>query len=450
MTTELPLPALIRADKARADRVKQYQTNRRYYDGQHTFRQPLKNPRPIARNFVGLFVDTAASHMGSPTISWAAPGKNTTVWDDYVASAIEHNGGEQLLYDSELACSIDGDAAWKTTWNDRDGLVNVAQVDAATLWASGRPDDPRAIESVAQQYTMAPRDAPVMFPGRVVSLAKAITVTEEWSTERWRVWFDDTLMSDEPNPYGFIPYVIYPNVRTPGSVWGNGDPERLQPVQDRLNEAGWDKDKLMTLAGSIVVLQGVDGEGDIRVAPGVIWELPDAASATVLDMLQGNALRAHHEHMDEIRSVLHQLARVPEAALGDNTGTAPLSGAALAIKLQPLVRLVARKRLSRTAALQRLATHIVALGAKFGALADPPPGAPSVTWTDAIPSDRADDLSAAEAELRLGRSHAAVLSSIGVEDPAAELRTRAAENKALGETIDRTGPQPAPAAPAGS
>lgn len=452
MTTDPTLPSRIRSDSNRASRVRQYDTNRRYYEGRHDILNRRRRPRARPRNLIGLFVDTVVAHMGEPSIAWAPPGNDPgelARFDDYVARALARNGGAQLLYDTELACSIDGDAAAKVTWDDTEGRVRITHVDCATLWTEGRPDDPRATELVAQQYEMAPRDAPVMFPARVVTLARKVLVTEEWSAARWRVWLDEDLMADEPNPYGHIPYVVFPNVRTPGAIWGRGDPEGLQALQDGLNDAAHEKDQLMTVAGNIVVISGADTAGDdgaLAIAPGTVWELPEGARAHVLDVLASGSLQAHHEHMAELRAALHILARVPEAALGgDAAGSAPISGAALAIKLQPLVRLVARKRLSRTAALQNLARQIVALGHQFDGLPPPPADAPAVIWTDAIPADRADDLSAAEAEIRIGRSRAAVLTGLGY-DAEAELTARARENRTLGETDDRPAPAPAPAA----
>lgn len=437
-----PLPATIKADQDRAARIRQYELNRRYYRGDHQLlRDARRGTKPAPRNYTGLFVDTIAAHMGRASVNFG-DGKTPNTLDSFVETTLAAEDIEQLDFDAELACSIDGDAAFKVTWDDVERRVRVVNVDAATLWVRGRPDDPNTTEIVAQQYMIRPEDFPVMFPGRVIRTARAAIATEAWTIDRWQIWLDGDLELDEPNPYGFNPYVIYPNIRQPGQTWGTGDPERLIRLQDRLNQATHDRDMLMRVAGNVVILENVTGGDDIAVVPGAIWDLPEGAKAYILDMLQGNLIGQHLAHTNEIRASLHDIARVPATALG-NTGRT-LSGAALAKELQPLVRLVARKRLSRSAALRRRAELIVALGAKYAGLADRPDRPPSVVWTDPIPSDRADDLANAQAEISLGRDLEAVLSEIGVEDPPAELRARARQiREGLGGPIGTTGkPQP--------
>ena len=46
------------------------------------------------------------------------------------------------------------------------------------------------------------------------------TVIELWTDRKFELWIDDTLFERKANPYGFIPFVIYPNLREPKKFWG--------------------------------------------------------------------------------------------------------------------------------------------------------------------------------------------------------------------------------------
>ena len=178
----------------------------------------------------------------------------------------------------------------------------------------------------------------------------------------------------------------------------------------------------MELAGSVVVLSGTASEdGNFPVMPGAVWELPEGARAEVLDLVKGNGVSQRLEYLTSVQTSMHELARVPQTAVGVTAGQ--LSGLALQIQLGPLARLIARKRLYRSSALRTRALLIAALGHQFG-LCPSTSTLPAVNWRDAIDTDREMELRNAQAEEALGRDAEAVLRSIGVDDPAAELAAR--------------------------
>lgn len=425
--SDTPLPRTIGSDDAYRQRRARYALNRAYYRGEQRSRAQLRR-LTTPRNFTALFVDTVTAHMGGGRVSFG---------DDALAEELEQfyefvmdsEDGELFDFDAETGCAVDGDAVQKVTWDDQQQRVRLTRVDPAAVWVQTRPDDPAAVELVAQQYEVTATDAPFMFGDRLVAalgIRKKATITEAWTRHRWDVWLGHELMLSEPNPYrAGIPYVMYPNYRVPGDpFWGRGDPDRIRDLQDRFNAAAADTDWLAELAGQILVLEGVDAGGNISVRPGAVFEIPEHAKAYTLDLLQGG-LQSRLDYLGDLRADMHAIARIPKTALGDSDKN--LSGLALQIQLGPLIRFVHRKRLTRTAALRQRARLIAALGAQFGQVPGEPVLPISVMWDDAIPSDRADDLSNAVIELSLGRDAEAVLRSIGVDDPAAELRARASQ-----------------------
>ena len=421
-----PLPRSIASDQAFQARRARYEENRRYYRGeQRTQAQRNRNTTP--RNFTALFIDTVSAHMGGSRVSFG---------DDALAEELEQfhefvmddHDSEQLDSDAEISCATDGDAVQKVTWDDREQRVRLQRVDPLAIWVKTRPDDPSTIETVAQQYEVVADDAPFLFGDQLVNAlgsARKGRITEEWTRDFWRVWLNEQPMLMEPNPYrGRIPYIINPNYRNPGDpFWGRGDPERIRPLQDLLNSTAADTDWLAQVEGMILVLEGAT-QGTMTIRPGAVLELPEGAKASTLDMMKNTLTQRLLLHAD-ILADMHAIARIPKTALGQSDSK--LSGIALQVQLGPLVRFVHRKRLVRSAALRNRARLIAALGAQFGQVSGEPLLPPRIDWDDAIPSDRAADLDNAVTELTLGRDAEAVLRSIGVDDPAAELRARASQ-----------------------
>ena len=155
-----------------------------------------------------------------------------------------------------------------------------------------------------------------------------------------------------PNPYGVIPFVIYPNLPRPKQFWGISDIEPLRESIIELNRALTQLSRILELSGNpIAVLENVEESRDIAVQPGAVWELPDQARAYLLDLLQGGGARLHIDYVDLVYRTLHDLAETPRVAFGDSGGDR--SGVALRIELDPLLRKVARKRLIRSTAYRR-------------------------------------------------------------------------------------------------
>ena len=85
--------------------------------------------------------------------------------------------------------------------------------------------------------------------------------------------------------------------------------------------------------------------------PGAVWEVPEKARAYLLDLLHGGGVGLHVDYANLVLRTLHDLAEVPRSAFGENRQA--LSGVALQMELDPLLKKVQRKRLTRSAAFRR-------------------------------------------------------------------------------------------------
>ena len=177
-------------------------------------------------------------------------------------------------------------------------------------------------------------------------------MVEAWTDDSLRLWADDVLLQERANPYGVIPFVIFPNLRLPKSFWGESDvPPLVEPARE-LNRALSQLSMIVELSGNpIAVLEGVERAEDIAVQPGAVWELPEQARAYLLDLLQGGGVRLHVDFIDLIYRAIHDLSEAPRTSFGDNPRA--LSGVALEMELHPLLQRIRRKRLVRSAAYKR-------------------------------------------------------------------------------------------------
>lgn len=338
----------------------------------------------------------------------------------------------------DFALAVDaavlGDGVIKVTWDTVAERPRLAAVNPATLMAWWSPDTPTEAYRFMQRYTL---------PGQTIAALgwaadddlgtdKLYPVHEDWTAERWVVTVAGQVARDQPNPYGWLPYLVLANNVRGSEFWGESDlPDLLDPCRE-INSRLSTLSRVLELSGApIAVLENVDGSEGISVGPGAKWELPEGSKAYLLDLLAGNGVRLHIEYLEQLRTALHDLAETPRTAFGE-AGRA-IAGAALEVELQPLVQKVNRKRRSLDSLYRRRNAMLLDLMERFGG-ADIGGLRRTVTvWPPILPSDR-------EADARVGvqlvkaqvRSRRSVAADLGEEDPDAELTRMIEEARRLG------------------
>ena len=269
--------------------------------------------------------------------------------------AWERNALERLDLETEIDTAVLGYGAFKVVWDEREGRAVVSAPDVQGLFAWWLGDDVRRLWRVASRYRLdadevAARYGRVPGEGPTGARPAELEIVEAWTAERFELWAGDELLEERPNPYGVLPFVIYPNLPRPKHFWGISDIEPVREPLDELNRALTQLSRILELSGNpIAVLENIEEARDIAVQPGAVWELPEQARAYLLDLLQGGGVRLHVDYVELVYRALHDLAEVPRIAFGDARGDR--SGVALRTELDPLLRRVERKRLVRSAAL---------------------------------------------------------------------------------------------------
>jgi hypothetical protein len=228
------------------------------------------------------------------------------------------------------------------------------------------------------------------------------------------------------NPYGVIPYVVFPNLRVPKEPWGQSDLVDVIEANRDLNSRLSILSHILEVSGNpIAVLENVTDSTGIKVGPGRLWELPKDAKAYLLDLLSGGGVGLHIEYINLLYRAMHDMAEMPRTAFGDGGGTAK-SGVALEIELQPMLQKIARKRAIWTVALEersRLVLRLHALkGDKHAATVISPAAGYrlGVIWPPILPSDRSETVRQETALVAGIHSRRRAMDTLGEGDSEAE------------------------------
>ena len=417
------------------DRLKGYNELLDFYHGRQWSSYRGRGEKRLTFNYAKVVIDKITSYLMS--------GVNLTVEalddsDEAKAKAKraeaalqqveQDNNLEQLDFDTEIDCAILGDACFKVSWDAESKGVRITAPDIQGVYAWWLGDDTSRVWRVASKYNLTSDEAEILY--QVKPKGKTANIVELWTAQEFELWRDNVPVEKKPNPYGFIPFVIYPNLREPKKFWGLSDLPQLMEPQRELNRAMSQLSRILELSGNpIAVLENVEESEDIAVKPGAVWNIPEDAKAYLLDLLQGGGVGLHINYIDLLYRTLHDVAESPRAAFGGTTRD--LSGVALEIELQPLLQKVWRKRLIRTATYKRRNKLILKLLEKyqnenFGNYRL------GVVWNPVLPRDLARLVSNEQTLVQNGiHSRRRAMYEVGVKDPEIEFSRWLEEREAI-------------------
>ena len=463
MTLTTTLPEQIR--RMDADRLRRYAEHLAFYGGDQWPPMTRRANRRLVFNYAKAIIDKTASYLTTGLNNAVDPADDTPeaaarARDAERALAViaDENALDQLDFDTEIDASILGDGAYKVTWDAEHRRVRITAPDVQGLFAWWQGDDVSRVWRVCSRYSIDAESAAALYGitapkmgrrttkqgGAVFQTAsysgqqRGVEIVESWTHASFELWADGTRIEQRDNPYGFIPFVIFPNIREPKQFWGVSDiPAIREPVRE-LNRALTQLSMILELSGNpIAVLENVSESTDIAVQPGAVWELPERARAYLLDLLQGGGVKLHADYVDMIYRALHDLGESPRTAFGENR--AGLSGVALNVELDPLLKKVARKRLIRGAAYRRRNEMALRILERYGDVrqATPPvsyaPYRTRIVWGSVLPLDRSRLVEDERALVASGiQSRRRAADNLGIEDPELEFRRWLEERELAG------------------
>ncbi len=419
------------------DRLRAYRENLDFYNGGQWTAEVRHRERRLTFNYAKVFIDKVTSYLmsgfnfvvepeeGSPEAKEKAKRAEEALREVY-----HQNNLELLDFDTEIDCAILGDAAHKVTWDSQEKRVRVTAPDVQGLFCFWVGDDISRVYRVASKYTLSDEEIEKLY--HLVPKSKKATIIEDWSQDSFTLWVDDQIHYRGRNPYGFIPFVIYPNLREPKKFWGVSDLPQIMEPQRELNRAMSQLSRILELSGNpIAVLENIESAEDIQVQPGAVWTIPEDAKAYLLDLLQGGGVRLHIDYIDLIYRILHDVSESPRAAFGGTPQD--LSGVALQIELYSLLQKVHRKRLIRSIAYEKRNEMILRLlsqkrGEDFRGLKT------RIIWGSVLPQDILRLVQSEQAMIQTGiHSRRRAMNELGILDPEMEFQRCLEEEKRLKE-----------------
>ena len=337
--------------------------------------------------------------------------------EDLIYRVYEQNNCPELDYTTEIDTAIIGDGCYKVTWDALEKRVRITAPDVNGIFAWWQGDDITCLYRVVSRYQLSADEAASLYKQKITK--KMASITEVWDSKGFLLYMEDKVIERKPNPYGFIPFIIFPNLRQPKQFWGLSDIPALREPQRELNRALTQLSRILEVSGNpIAVLEGVEQSENIQVVPGAVWNLPPDARAYLLDLLQGGGIRLHIDYIDLVYRTMHDLSESPRASYGGIERE--LSGIALEVELQSLLQKVRRKRLIRTNVYRRRNEMVLALHKKF-ARQDFTGVSQRILWGHVLPQDRAREAQDEQLMVQSGiHSRRTAMDNLAVRDPELE------------------------------
>jgi len=417
------------------DRLRSYRELLDFYQGQHWEGYARWGETRLTFNYAKVIIDKLTSYLMSGINFAVDPVEDTPEAraraqkaEQALYRVYEDNNLEQLDFETEIDCAILGDGCFKVIWDAEAKKVRVTAPDIQGIYAWWLGDDTSRVWRVASKYTLTAAEAEILY--QVKTKSRNVSVVELWTTQELELWLDNALVEKKPNPYGFIPFVIYPNLREPKKFWGISDLRQIMIPQRELNRAMSQLSKILELSGNpIAVLENVEESEDIAVKPGAVWNIPEDARAYLLDLLQGGGLSLHIDYVNLLYRILHDVSESPRSAFGGTERN--LSGVALEIELQPLLQKVKRKRLIRAAAYNQRNQLILKLLEKYQneSFGD---NHLRVVWGPVLPQDMERLVSNEQILIQNGvHSRRRAMDEVGVKDPEMEFNRWLEERESI-------------------
>lgn len=406
------------------DRLAAYKANLDFYEGNQWLERSRN--RQLVFNYARIAIDKVTSYLTQglnfacdpPAVDSGDTSRDVArKAEELLYHVYQDNNLQELDYETEVDAAILGDGCYKVTWDTRDKRIRVTSPDVNGLFAWWLGDDIGRLWRVASRYQLS-QDEVQMLYGRKLT-RKTAMLTELWTDKQFTLYLDNDVLEDKPNPYGFIPFVIFPNLRQPKKFWGVSDIPPLKEAQRELNRALTQLSRILEVSGNpIAVLEGVESSEDIRVQPGAVWNIPQESKAYLLDLLQGGGIRLHVDYIDLVYRCLHDISEAPRAAYGGIERE--LSGVALEVELQSLLQKVRRKRTIRTATYTARNKMILALHKLF-TREDLTQVHHRIIWGQVLPQDKAREAQNEQLLVMSGvHSRRTAMDELGIRDPEAE------------------------------
>ncbi len=275
------------------------------------------------------------------------------------------------------------------------------------------PDDIDQVVRYIIQYSAVGRDGEELTIRQTVEKGETgrWTITDEISENggRWQ-----TVQAIEW-PYDWCPIADCQNLPSPNEYYGISDIEAdVLKLNRSINFVLSNLQRIIRFHAHPKPWGSGFSARELNVGPDQTIILPSGATLQNLEMQSD--LASSIALYKELVQALHETSQTPEVASGKLESAGALSGVALSILYQPIVRKTSVKRLTYGDMLEELCRRLLDMGDKGY------DQTVKIHWPEIMPRNRLEELQAAQIEESLGASQDTILQKLGYDPDEEKLK----------------------------
>jgi hypothetical protein len=262
-------------------RIKNYKELLDFYFGRQWEGKSRWHERRLTFNYAKVFIEKVTSYLMGDISFVVEPYKDSDRAREIAKRAeatlkriYGENCLEQLDLETEIDYAVLGDGCYKVIWDVAEKRVRITAPDVQGIYAWYLGDDTSRLWRIASKYQLSREEVELLYG--VKSRNKTAVVVELWTDRDFELYIDDTLLEAKPNPYGFIPFIIFPNLREPKKFWGASDLPQIMESQRELNRAMSQLSRILELSGNPIAM--LDKGCQLSFSPGYRTTAGDESS----------------------------------------------------------------------------------------------------------------------------------------------------------------------------
>ncbi len=415
------------------ERLAEIQRAWRAYFGRYRPGLRVKHGEPddnVVVNFIRLLVDKGVFFLFGKGVSFELDELRETPAEEWLNEVWERNRKMLLLQKLGLNGSISGHAFVKIQWTPG-GYPRLVVLDPETVAVKLREDDIDQVEGYEIRYpSRAPDGKVVLVRQRIEREGAGWVIIDERGTPDSPVW---TEVEREVWPWPFPPIVDCQNLPLPNSYWGMPDVTGdMVVLQEKLNFLASNLVKIIRHhAHPKTFGHGFTARQALALGPDDVLIL-NSPQGFLKSLAPDGDISGSLAFYREMKRALHEVAQVPEIALGRVEGSGQVSGVALKVLYGPLLDKTATKRQTYGYLLQELNRRLLAVGghARYEDVRV------KVVWPELLPADPKEQREVALLDMQLGVSQDTILRGLGY-DPELEQEKAALTAQDTAEALVR-------------
>lgn len=409
-------PALINElyKETARERLANYKQYVNFYNGKHYIQEWDDGEKKPVFNFSQMVVDKSVDFFVAKGFDIRAVEGN-----ELVAKAFdivwESNDKDNTFRKLSLMASITGDAFLYLTLNTKDEAG--ADLPKAKWSIALTPIDPFFVFPVFSKTCAGELDAVLMQYPMGTTETGAVTFKSVYiSKTKYMVFEGDNKIADEPNAFGMVPVVHFPNYHDPLKAWGQSDLAAVVPMNEEYNIIAASVRKIIKYhAEPTTIIFGARASKLEKGAKKVWSGLP--TDARVENLAFSSDLGATYKYLELLEQNIFKSGSIPSALFQVHGTPAVSNTSGLAIRMlyQPLVDKASRKKEAFCMAFRRvndlMAKAFELMGVDLHLLADNTDELMNIVpeFTDPLPFDEVAQLNSDKMKLDMGITSQAAL-----------------------------------------